>query len=198
MIGNMRDLPMFLRAPRAGGLWLIGVLIPLATLVGFMLSYHNLLDWALNHGWPVFFAPFFPLLIDLLVIVGEVILFVAAIDGKTPGRVRLIAWAVVIGFTVLSIAGNVSHAATRDMATRVGWGLPPLVLAIALGLGLGELKRQAEKYRQSVSARRGEWKPSTARQISADEKVSPKTALLIQKRERAAVKAACNGHGGGE
>src|SRR5262249_45377697 len=127
MIGNMRDLPLFLRAPRAGGLWLIGILIPLATLVGFILSYHNLLDWALNHGWPVFFAPFFPLLIDLLVITGEVILFVAAIDGKTPWRVRVVAWAVVVGFTVLSVAGNVSHATTRDLATRIGWGLPPVV-----------------------------------------------------------------------
>ena len=114
---RLQVLPMFLRAPRAGGLWLIGTLIPLATLVGFVLSYHNLLDWALNHGWPVFFAPFFPLLIDLLVITGEVILFVAAIDGKTPWRVRVLAWAVVLGFTILSVAGNVSHAATRDVAT---------------------------------------------------------------------------------
>jgi len=195
MIGNMRDLPLFLRAPRAGGLWLIGVLIPLATLVGFALSYHNLFDWARTHGWSLGFAPFFPLLIDLLVIVGEVILFVAAIDGRTPWRVRVLAWAVIIGFTVLSVAGNVSHAATQDVATRVGWGLPPVVLAIALGLGLGELKRQAGKYRQGATAKRQAWKQDPVRKITADEGVSPRTALLVQKRERAAVKAASNGHG---
>ena len=140
-------LPVILRAPRAAGLWLIGVLIPTATAVGFALSYHGLLDWALNHGWPVYFAVFFPLLIDLLIVVGEVILFVAAIDGETPRRVRAVAWVLVFAFTALSVVGNVGHARTGDWWTRGGWGLPPVVLAIALGLGLGELKRQAAKYR---------------------------------------------------
>ncbi len=144
-------LPLILRAPRAAGLWLIGVLIPVATAVGFALSYHGLLDWALNHGWPVYFAVFFPLLIDLLIVVGEVILFVAAIDGETPRRVRAVAWVLVFAFTALSVVGNVGHARTGDWWTRGGWGLPPVVLAIALGLGLGELKRQAAKYRAAVS-----------------------------------------------
>ena len=105
---------------------------------------------------------------------------------------------MVAGFTVLSVAGNVSRAATRDVATRVGWGLPPVVLAIALGLGLGELKRQADKYRRGVSASAsasgGGWKAPTLRQIQTAEKVSPRTAQTIQRRERAAVRAARNGH----
>ena len=143
-------LPWFLRAPRAGGLWLVGILIPIATLAGFILSYRGLYDWATGHGWPYYLAPLFPLLIDLLIISGEVVLFVAAIDGDTSLRVRASAWAMTVGFTALSVAGNVSHAATADVPTRVGWALPPVVLALALGFGLGILKRQAAKYRPGV------------------------------------------------
>ena len=146
---HLRDLPVFLRAPRAAGLWLVGVLIPIATVAGFVLSYRGLFDWARYHGWPWYLAPLFPLLIDLLIISGEVVLFVAAIDGNTPKRVRGFAWVIVIVFTALSVVGNVGHAATSDVLTRGGWGLPPVVLAIALGFGLGELKRQAAKYRGS-------------------------------------------------
>lgn len=148
---HLRDLPVFLRAPRAAGLWLVGVLIPVATVAGFVLSYRGLFDWARYHQWPLYLAPLFPLLIDLLIIAGEVVLFVAAIDANTPRRVRISAWVIVIAFTGLSVAGNVGHAATGDLLTRGGWGLPPVVLAIALGFGLGELKRQASKYR-NVSA----------------------------------------------
>jgi hypothetical protein len=141
------NLPWFLRAPRSAGLWLVGVLIPVATAAGFILSYRGLYDWAIHHGWPWYLAPLFPLLIDLLIIAGEVVLFVAAIDGDTPRLVRGWAWAITVVFTGLSVAGNVSHAATADVPTRVGWALPPVVLALALGFGLGILKRQAAKYR---------------------------------------------------
>jgi hypothetical protein len=147
---RLRDLPKFLRAPRAAGLWLIGTLIPVATLASFIVSFRGLFEWAVNHGWPWYLAPALPLIVDLLIICGEIVLFTAAIDGGTPWRVRLWAWCVTVGFTALSIAGNVSHAPTHDLATRIGWGLPPAGIAIALGFGLGELKRQADKYRDAV------------------------------------------------
>jgi hypothetical protein len=146
---HLRDLPVFLRAPRAAGLWLVGVLIPLATVAALTLSYRGLFDWARYHGWPWYLAPLFPLLIDVLIVAGEVVLFNAAIEGKTPWRVRAAAWVIVLVFTALSVIGNVGHAATSDVLTRGGWGLPPVVLAIALGFGLGELKRQAAKYRDA-------------------------------------------------
>jgi hypothetical protein len=144
---RLRDLPKFLRAPRAAGLWLIGIFIPVATVASFIASFRGLFDWATHHGWPVYLAPAVPLTIDLLIICGEVVLFVAAIDGETQWWVRTWAWVVTVAFTAVSIAGNVSHAPTNDIATRVGWGLPPAGIAIALGFGLGELKRQADKYR---------------------------------------------------
>lgn len=167
MAAPTAHLPWFLRAPRAGGLWLVGILIPVATLAGFILSYRGLYDWAMGHGWPVYLAPLFPLLIDLLIIAGEVVLFVAAIDGDTSRWVRGWAWAMTVGFTGLSVAGNVSHAATADVPTRVGWALPPVVLALALGFGLGILKRQAPKYR-AVPARVPARVPAAKRETVRD------------------------------
>jgi len=192
-------LPWFLRAPRAGGLWLVGVLIPVATAAGFVLSYRGLYDWASLHGWAWYLAPLFPLLIDLLIIAGEVVLFVAAIDGDTSWLVRGWAWAITVVFTGLSVAGNVSHAATADLASRVGFAMPPVVLALALGFGLGILKRQAAKYRPAASLPASvpgpAWQPPRLRDIQKAESVSSRTAQKIRRREIAAVKAASNGHG---
>lgn len=147
---HLRDLPVFLRAPRAAGLWLVGVLITLASVVAFGLSYRGLFLWALHHQWPPPWPAFFPLLIDVLIVVCEVILFVAAIDGDTPWHVRALAWVTLLAFTGLSVAGNAEHALRAGWQSRVGFALPPLVLAIALGFGLGELKRQAAKYRAAA------------------------------------------------
>ena len=149
---HLAGLPVFLRAPRATGLWLIGVLITLATIVAFGLSYRGLFLWAAHHQWPPPWPAFFPLLIDVLIVVCEVILFVAAIDGDTPWRVRALAWVTLLVFTAASIVANADHIAVADWPTRAGFGLPPLVLAVALGFGLGELKRQAAKYRNASPA----------------------------------------------
>jgi hypothetical protein len=198
-MGNRTDtLPMILRAPRAAGLWLLGVLIPIATLAGFVLSYRGLYDWSRYHGWPWYLAPLFPLLIDLLIIAGEVVLFVAAIDGDTPRLVRGWAWAITVVFTGLSVAGNVSHAVTADVPTRVGWALPPVVLALALGFGLGILKRQAAKYRAPVPARVPVARQESVREIRAKHRVSSATATKMRTYATTQVKAASNGHGKAE
>lgn len=193
-------LPWFLRAPRAAGLWLVGVLIPIATAAGFILSYRGLYDWAVHHGWPYYLAPLFPLLIDLLIIAGEVVLFVAAIDGDTNRWVRGWAWAMTVSFTGLSVAGNVSHAATADIPTRVGWALPPVVLALALGFGLGILKRQAAKYRPAVSGRVSaapaqEYKAPTQRKLMDELGVGQDKARRAQRLLVSEIKAASNGGG---
>src|SRR5262249_35916082 len=148
---RLRDLPGFLRAPRAAGLWLIGVLIPVATLASFVASYRGLFDWAINHSWPWYLAPAVPLIVALLIIAGEIVLVVAAVAGGAPWHVLLWAWVVTVGFTGISMAGTVSDAAAKDVATGVGWGRPAAGIGTALGVGLGELKRQAGKYREDVA-----------------------------------------------
>jgi hypothetical protein len=189
-------LPWFLRAPRAGGLWLVGVLIPVATLAGFVLSYRGLYDWASHHGWPWYLAPLFPLLIDLLIISGEVVLFVAAIDQDTSWLVRGWAWVITVAFTGLSVAGNVSHTATADLASRIGFAMPPVVLALALGFGLGILKRQAAKYRPGVSGRVSAARPLeySQRELMTSLGVGQVKARKVQQLLKT---AASNGHGDG-
>jgi hypothetical protein len=136
-----------------------------------------------------------------------VVLFVAAIDGDTSRWVRGWAWAMTVTFTGLSVAGNVSHAATADVPTRVGWGLPPVVLALALGFGLGILKRQAPKYRPAVPAAVPGDVPvpakETVRKIRVSHAVRQTTAEKMRdyadvkvREYAAAVRATQNGHGG--
>jgi hypothetical protein len=194
---HLSGLPVFLRAPRSAGLWLIGALITVASLVAFALSYHGLFDWALHHQWPTSLAVWFPFLIDVLIVVAEVVLFVAAIDGKTPWRVRAAAWAVLVVFTALSATGNATHAAHATPMTRGGFALPPLVLAVALGFGLGELKRQAAKYRDAVPGRvPAKWQLPSHRQVRGDYNCGPDTAKKIRAGMAAAVRAAERSRGG--
>jgi hypothetical protein len=142
-MGNRTDtLPKILRAPRTAALWVLAATIPLATAAAFALSYRGLVVYALAGGEPPWLAVVYPLILDLPVIAGEVVLFVAAIEGDTPRRVRAYAWVVTVAFAVLSVAANAGY-----LPVRAGRGLPPAVLAILLGFGLGELKRQAAKYR---------------------------------------------------
>jgi hypothetical protein len=193
---HLRDLPAFLRAPRAAGLWLIGALIAVATVWAFAASYHGLFDWAIHHQWPAVLAAGFPFLVDLLIVVPEVILFVAAIDGDTPRRVRALAWVTLLVFTAASIVANADHIAVADWPTRAGFGLPPLVLAIALGFGLGELKRQAAKYRNVPAAVPAAWKAPSHRQVRDDYNCGPDTAKKIRAGMAAAVRASERGRGG--
>jgi len=172
-MGNRTDtLPKILRAPRTAALWVLAATIPLATAAAFALSYRGLVVYALAGGEPPWLAVVYPLILDLPVIAGEVVLFVAAIEGKTPRRVRAYAWAVTVSFAVLSVAANAGY-----LPVRAGRGLPPAVLAILLGFGLGELKRQAAKYRPGVPVgvpvKR---KPPTYQQIRDDLGVSQATA----------------------
>jgi hypothetical protein len=114
--------------------------------------------------------------------------------------VRAWAWAITVVFTGLSVAGNVSHAVTADVPTRVGWALPPVVLALALGFGLGILKRQAAKYRPAVSGRVSAvqaqgYKPPPQREIMNSLGVGQRKARQAQQLLVSEIKAASNGHG---
>ena len=86
-----------------------------------------------------------------------------------------------------------TDAATSDLLTRGGWGLPPVVLAIALGFGLGELKRQAAKYRETTRAvpvgvpAGGVVKPGlpSVREVREDHRCGPMTEQKIRRALRA-------------
>jgi hypothetical protein len=167
-----RQLPDILRKPRALALLALAAAVPIATLVAFVLSYRGLVDYALSVGVPGWLAWAYPLMFDLPIIGGEAVLFVAAVDHVTrrrsggfwrwlvtTGRVTGWAWAVTIGFAVLSAAGNAGLLPA--VAARA---LPPIVLAILLGFGLGEVKRHTAppKADRPQPARAMSPPPSTA------------------------------------
>jgi hypothetical protein len=156
-----RQLPDILRRPRALALGALAGTVPVATLVAFVLSYRGLVDFGLSVGVPGWLAWAYPLMFDLPVIAGEAVLFVAAVDRKTSRKVTGWAWVVTIGFAVLSAAGNAGLLPA--VAARA---LPPLVLAILLGFGLGELKRHTAPRpaarTERPKAERPKRQPSTA------------------------------------
>jgi len=153
-----------LPAPRTIALGALAATVPIATGVAFLLSYRGLVDFGLSVGVPIWLAWAYPLMFDLPIVAGEAVLFIAALDSKTKGHVTGWAWVVTIGFAVASAAGNAGL-----LPQVLARALPPIVLAILLGFGLGELKRQSPKnVRRSADPSPGisrppHPKPSTAR-----------------------------------
>lgn len=129
-----------LRAFRAAALWGIALLIATADGAAFSESYRGLFDWAEKHGLSGFWAAAFPLQVDLFIVVGELVLFVAMLEHwKWPDRLG--AWTVAALGLAVSVAGNIGHIAAHDLQSRGTAAVPPVAAFGALWLGLGVLKR---------------------------------------------------------
>lgn len=137
-----------LRAFRAAALWALAVLIAIADGAAFSESYRGLLDWAGHHGLSGFWAAAFPLQVDLFIVVGELVLFIAMAD-RWGRRDRAGAWAVALLGLAVSIAGNVGHVAVHDLQSRGTAAVPPVAAFGALWLGLGVLKRVLRARRKA-------------------------------------------------
>ena len=59
-------------------------------------------------------------------------------------------WLVTLGGLAVSVAANVGHVASADLATRATAAVPPLAAASALAVGLGILKRVVTARRTAV------------------------------------------------
>jgi hypothetical protein len=129
-----------LRAFRAAALWGLAVLVATADGAAFSESYRGLFEWAEHHGFGGFWAAAFPLQVDVFIVAGEVVLFIAMIDHWNR-RDRLSAWLVALLGLAVSIAGNVGHIAAHDLQSRGTAAVPPVAAFGALWLGLGVLKR---------------------------------------------------------
>jgi uncharacterized protein DUF2637 len=164
-------LPAVLRVPRMIALLAIAVLTSLATAVSLAESYRGLYSWALAHGLPVLWAAAWPVMIDVFLAVGELTLFVSIIDGWR-GRSRFGAWAVTLTGLAASVGGNVGHITTTDLNSRGTAAVPPIAAAAAIGLGLGVLKRIADKHRETASA-----EPDGVAQVAHDSEHAARIAL---------------------
>lgn len=125
---------------------LMGLAVLVATGDGFAQSYAGLYRWGIEHGLSDWKADSFPLLVDLFVAVGEMGLFLLAIDGHrlrkslmswvdllVPLLVALSGWGASLVFNVGSARNVFSFEATA--------AVPPLASMIGLLVLLRTLHR---------------------------------------------------------
>jgi hypothetical protein len=129
-----------LRAFRIAALWGLAVLVATADGAAFSESYRGLFEWAQHHGFSGFWAAAFPLQVDVFIVAGELVLFIAMTD-RWSRRDRAGAWGVALLGLAVSIAGNVGHITAHDLQSRGSAAVPPVAAFGALWLGLGVLKR---------------------------------------------------------
>jgi hypothetical protein len=146
-----------LTSSRAIGAWTISVLIFLATAISFTQSYRGLLDFASNYL--VIPRPFnwtWPMMIDVFLAVGELRLFICAVDGEKSWRVRMWFWLLTGAGLAVSVGGNIMHEGLNISGLQMaGNAVPPLAAAAALGTGLGLVKKavaraQAEQAKSKI------------------------------------------------
>jgi hypothetical protein len=129
----------WLRVPVRAALGLMAAVILAASVAAFTESYRGLYKWAVRHSLTGFWAAVWPLQVDTFIVVGELMLFVG-VACRWPRRYLVAAWAATAIGVCESVAGNIGHAPTHDLATRGTFAVPPLAAAGALFLGLLCLK----------------------------------------------------------
>ena len=159
-----------LRAFRTAALWGLAFLIAVADVAAFSESYRGLFDWAEKHSLSGFWAAAFPLQVDLFIVVGEIVLFVATAD-RWRRKDRLGAWAVAALGLAVSVAGNIGHVAAHDLQTRGTAAVPPVAAFGALWLGLGVLKRVLQ-HGQAAAAEAAEVAQAVAAQTAESTRLS--------------------------
>lgn len=163
-----------LRAFRTAALWAVAIVVGTADIAAFSESYRGLFEWAEHHSLNGFWAAAFPLQVDLFIVVGELVLFIAMTD--TWGRRdQAGAWAVALLGLAVSVAGNIGHVHAHDLQTRGTAAVPPVAAFGALWLGLGVLKRILRKRRQAASAA-----AETAQQAAGTDRVTEVTERVTE------------------
>ncbi len=140
---------------RGAALYAIGAIAILASANALAHSYAGLYDWAVHHrlgGWQ---AMSWPAEIDVFLAVGELVLYVAYLDGW-PTRQRIWPWATATIGLAVSIAGNIGHVQAAPgqrviAADRLTAATSPLAAFAGLAIGLPVLKMT--RQRNEVSAR---------------------------------------------
>jgi hypothetical protein len=208
---HLRDLPVFLRAPRDRPRWpLLLIASPAAVAIwSGWVGLGGLAGFGVVHPLPGI-APGLELNTAITLPVGVEAYAAFALGAwmapGTPDRARTFAQWSAVGALILGMAGQVAfhlltayHAARAPVPVIVAVSCMPVVV-LGMGAALAHLLHEPEpapEPEKSVPAGVPVgWKPDPVARIRTEEKVGQRTAQTIQRRERAAVKAAHNGHGG--
>jgi len=123
--------------------WALRLLVALnivALVVSFTESFYGLFQWAEHHGNSGILAAIWPLMIDLMVLAGELAILVAH-HRQWKWTSRVWAWAVTVAALAVSVAANTGHEITTDYLTRLTSALPPIALWFISIVGFGVMKR---------------------------------------------------------
>lgn len=113
----------------------VAALVVISTCTSTAESYMGLRDWALVHGWPGGGSYLFPGFIDVFPLIGELVLFVAMVEGW-PRKSKIVPWVAITGGLVLSVALNTGHLISADINTKITQGMPPVASWISLVVGM--------------------------------------------------------------
>ncbi|HEX2316407.1 MAG TPA: DUF2637 domain-containing protein [Thermomonospora sp.] len=147
---------------RWGAVAFMATAVLTATAGGFAQSYAGLYHWALEHGLTGWKAESFPLLVDLFIIVGELGLFLLAIDAFVIHRKNMLSWLdfclpltiAMAGWTA-SLIFNVGHVGRSEFSYQATAAVPPIVSMLGLFVLLRTLHRyvsQAEEQSKPAPA----------------------------------------------
>jgi DNA-binding transcriptional regulator GbsR (MarR family) len=116
------------------------VLVLALAVAAFVLSYDALQALAVANGVETHLAWIWPFVIDGFLIVASL----SVLRNGLLGEKALYPWALVVLFTGASIAFNIAHAPEALLARVVG-AIPPLALALAFELLMGQLKSEVKR-----------------------------------------------------
>lgn len=129
---------------RLVALYAIGAIAILASANALAHSYAGLYDWASTHRLNTWQSLSWPAEIDVFLVIGELALYVAYLDGWSR-RHKLWPWATTAIGLIISVAGNVGHIQPLPghpvtTADRLTAATSPLAAFAGLTIGLLVLK----------------------------------------------------------
>ncbi|NKZ06827.1 DUF2637 domain-containing protein [Actinomadura latina] len=148
---------------RWGAIAFMAAAVLTATAGGFAQSYAGLYHWALEHGLRGWKAESFPLLVDLFIIVGELGLFLLAIDAFVIKRRALMSWldfclplTIALAGWTASLIFNVGHVGHKTFSYQATAAVPPIVSMLGLFVLLRTLHRYVSQNTEEEEAKPAE------------------------------------------
>ncbi|MEU8346927.1 Protein of unknown function [Actinomadura meyerae] len=151
---------------RWGAIAFMAAAVLTATAGGFAQSYAGLYHWALEHGLRGWKAESFPLLVDLFIIVGELGLFLLAIDAFVIKRRAIMSWldfclplTIALAGWTASLIFNVGHVGNKTFSYQATAAVPPIVSMLGLFVLLRTLHRYVSQKLEEEETTKPEPQP---------------------------------------